>query len=167
MTGFVSIVLERRLSEQLSRAVRDAADLRPAMDEISEKMLSNTRARFQAERGPDGVPWKKSRRALEEGGKTLQLKGFLIRSLDRRSGSRYAEVGVRPGAPQSTYAAIHQFGGTITPRRGKALSFGGRLVSKVVMPARPYLGFGEEDRRDIVEILSDHLRQIFAGKTTR
>lgn len=41
------------------------------------------------------------------------------------------------------YAAIHQFGGTITPKTGKFLVFniGGRKVfaKKVTMPARPYL----------------------------
>ncbi len=161
MTGFVSIALERRLSEDLARAQREAADLTPAMDEISEAMLDNTRERFMAERGPSGVPWKRSQEAIAEGRKTLQKKGFLIRSLDRRSGATFAEVGVKPGAPQQTYAAIHQFGGTIVPRAKKALSFGGRLVAKVIMPARPYLGFGADDRRDITAVLMRFLRRVF------
>ena len=164
MSGFVSIELEQRLSDQLARAQREAADLSQPMADASEAMLANTRARFAAERGPRGVPWKKSQRAIEKGGKTLQDKGFLIRSLDRRSGADFAEVGVKPGAPQQTYAAIHQFGGTIVPRAKKALSFGGRLVAKVIMPARPYLGFGAEDVRDVTEILTRFLRGIF-GET--
>lgn len=163
MSAFLTITIERSLADQLAQARRQAADLRPAMDEVSELMLEDTRRRFLAEVAPGGVPWKKSRRAIETGGKTLEDKGFLLRSLDRRSGATFAEVGVKPGAPQSTYAAIHQFGGTITPRKGKALSFGGRLVAKVVMPARPYLGFDPDVVEDIMLILRRHLSRALGG----
>ncbi len=163
MSDTITLTIERSLADQLARARREAADLAPAMAEISELMLEDTRRRFRAEVAPGGVPWKKSRRAIERGGKTLQDKGFLLRSLDRRSGERFAEVGVKPGAPQSTYAAIHQFGGTIRPRARKALSFGGRLVAKVVMPARPYLGFDPDVREDIVLILKRHLSRALGG----
>jgi phage virion morphogenesis protein len=161
MSGFVSITIDRSLADQLARATAEAADLRPAMDEISEEMLTDTRRRFFAEVAPGGVPWKKSQRAIEKGGKTLQDKGFLLRSLDRRSGANFAEVGVTPGGPQEAYAAIHQFGGTIVPKNKKTLSFGGRLAAKVTMPARPYLGFDPDTAEDIREILSAHLRRVF------
>ena len=161
MSGFLTIKLEKRLSEQLARAKREAVNLTTAMDRISELMLENVNRRFANEVGVSGVPWKRSRRAIEDGGKTLRDKGFLQRSIDRRSGPDFAEVGVEGGGPQVTYAAIHQFGGTITPKNKKALSFGGRLVSKVVMPARPYLGFDPEEREDIEAILSRHLRSAF------
>nr|WP_306300260.1 phage virion morphogenesis protein [Erythrobacter sp. LQ02-29] len=153
--------MEQRLSEQLRAAIEGAEDLTPAMDDISERLLESTRRRFDTESGVSGVPWKKSRRAIEDGGKTLQDSGRLYRALDRRSGPTFAEVGVRAGGPPEIYAAIHQFGGTIRPRHKKALSFAGRVVAQVVMPARPYLGFDPEDREDIVEVLTAHLRRSF------
>lgn len=161
MTGFIAIRIDKSLADQLARAQVEAIDLTPAMDEVAEEMLADTRRRFDAEVAPGGVPWKKSRRAIEDGGKTLNLSGILRRSIDRRSGANFAEVGVTAGLPQSTYAAIHQFGGTITPKAKKALSFGGRLFAKVVMPARPYLGFDPDTIEDINTILADHLRQAF------
>lgn len=161
MTRFASITLERRLSEQLAEARRAGADLTPAMDEISKMMLVNVNRRFATETGVSGVAWKKSLRVLQEGGRTLRETGTLQRSIDRRSGRDFAEVGVEGGGPQVTYAAIHQFGGTIKPRRKKALSFGGRVVSQVVMPKRDYLGFDVEEREDIPLILAKHLRKIF------
>ena len=46
-------------------------------------------------------------------------------------------------APHRVYARIHEFGGTIVPRRAKYLTFrvDGRLVrtKKVTIPARPYM----------------------------
>ncbi len=54
------------------------------------------------------------------------------------------------------YAAIHQYGGTIKPRRKKWLRFksGGRwaMKKKVKIPARPFIGIGEDDVTDIKEI---------------
>lgn len=161
MSGaFISIVLEKRLSEQLERAIREAVDLTQALAEVSEKMLANTRERFDAETSPLGVPWKMSARAAETGGKTLYKDGWLRRGLDRRSGATFAEVGVKPTGPQATYASIHQFGGTIRAQ-GSALRtpFGPR--KSVTIPARPYLGFSEQDRTDITAILTDHLRDTF------
>lgn len=58
---------------------------------------------------------------------------------------------------------MHQEGGEITPKRGKALSFGGRLFARVVMPARQYLGFGPRERAETETILTDHLIHLFAA----
>ena len=49
------------------------------------------------------------------------------------------------------YAAVHQFGATITPKSGQYLTFwmGGRLVKarSVTIPARPYLGISDDDSK--------------------
>ena len=52
------------------------------------------------------------------------------------------------------YGGIHQTGGTIVPKNGKALMFrlpGGdwATVGKVTIPARPYLGLSAKDRDDL------------------
>lgn len=177
MSGFISIAVEKSLADQLARAQAEAVDLTPAMAKASEEMLADTRRRFLAQVAPGGVPWKKSRRAIEEGGATLQREGFLLRSLDRRSGGNFAEVGVKPGAPQESYAAVHQFGSNKTVsvkahQRKVEQAFGQRLVKAVIaevaahsrvmrMPARPYLGFDPDTIENIREILTDHLRSAF------
>lgn len=177
MTGFVSIAIEKSLADQLARAAAEAADLSPAMNQISEEMLTDTRRRYLAEVAPGGVPWKKSARAIADGGKTLQAKGFLLRSLDRRSGPKFAEVGVVPGAPQSAYAAAHQFGfdeavNVKAHKRKVEQAFGKRLATAIIadvkahtrtmrIPARPFLGFDPDTIEDIRDILADHLRQVF------
>ncbi|MDO5604798.1 MAG: phage virion morphogenesis protein [Paracoccus sp. (in: a-proteobacteria)] len=59
------------------------------------------------------------------------------------------------------YAAIHQFGGTIQPKAGGALTFmlaTGQmiLVGAVTMPARPYLGISTDDEEQIREFVEIH-----------
>jgi phage gpG-like protein len=66
------------------------------------------------------------------------------------------------------YAAIHQFGGTIRPKSKRALRFrmGGRLftLSKVSIPARPFLGLTPADRAEIAAIFADfQARALRAG----
>ena len=60
----------------------------------------------------------------------------------------------RAGAPAWIDARIHQFGGVITPVKGKCLAFnlGGKKVfaKKVTIPARPYVGMSEANKTDMV-----------------
>lgn len=155
------VTIDLQLSGNLSRALADAQrageDLSTPFAEIAGDVLLHTRERFDREISPAGVPWKQSRRAAETGGKTLLEHGFLKAAIRERHGRDYAEIGVEQTAGPARYAAIHQFGGRITPRKGRALSFAGRAVAAVTMPARPYLGIEERDRRSITQILGAHL----------
>lgn len=73
-------------------------------------------------------------------GQTLKRKtGTLAKSITyKMQGDFSAKVGTNV-----TYAAIHEFGGTIVPKQAKALVFKIKdqwvMTQKVVMPARPYL----------------------------
>lgn len=148
------------LTPTLQRLKAAAQDLTPAMDEASEVMLRGTLQRFKDEEGPSGVPWQKSAAALEEGRKTLTKSGDLSNAVDRMSGSDFAAVGVyRIGGP-GAYAAIHQFGGTIRPKAGKALNTPFGYRASVKMPARPYLGFSDDDLAAIDKILLGHLLTV-------
>ncbi len=84
---------------------------------MAETVLSQTQLRFQAERAPDGSRWAKSRRAADEGGKTLQDKRRLFQSIV----SKYSEMFGKVGS-NVVYAAIHQFGGEIVPVEAGALA---------------------------------------------
>ena len=168
----------------LSRRVARMEDTTGMLDEIGAHLESSTLLRFETESGPDGLPWRPSRRAQREGGKTLTDRGRLRDSITRQvlgAGQR-AEVQVGTNVE---YGAIHQFGGTIRQRpRQQVLAFGargGRFTSRraasrrragflrvafasigereINMPARPFLGISAVDRTAIARIVLRHLER--------
>jgi phage virion morphogenesis protein len=164
MSGIeIRFEIKENLTAALQRGIDAGSDFTPAMMEIANHLSTATRLRFEREQAPDGSPWKPSRRALEEGGQTLTMKGDLKGSIAPDWGRDFAAAGPERSGGAAIYAAIHQFGGIIVPRVKRALSFGGRIFAKIIMPARPYLGFDDIDRSVIPEILSDHLRSAFKG----
>lgn len=60
---------------------------------------------FRAERSPEGVPWKKSLRAIIQGGITLVDTAVLRNSIHHRAYADRVEIGT-----PVKYAAVHQFG---------------------------------------------------------
>lgn len=125
-------------------------DMTPLMADIGALGVQTTQDRFSlTNRAPDGAPWKPSMRAEAEGGKTLEKSTRLRDSIDFEVGPRRVVWGTNV-----SYGRIHQTGGVIRPKSGKALKFslpggGFAVVSKVTMPARPYLGISREDAEDI------------------
>jgi phage virion morphogenesis protein len=138
----------------LSAMIGDPSAITRAIAALGE---SATRLRFRTQMAPDGTPWKPSLRAQVSGGRTLTQDGHLSGSISARHGPGFAEWGVN-----RIYAAIHQFGGTIRAKSGKALRFrlaGGKFatVKAVKMPARPYLGISSDDRGDILDLIQRRL----------
>lgn len=138
------------------------------LDAIGLEIEDNVSRRFQTNLDPNGSPWVPLNRqyaASRKPGPILVQTGALERSTT--SEVHGYTIIVRNWQP---YAAVHQFGATITPRINdihdgdpkKALHFkyGAKSVfaKKVVIPARPYLGFGFEDRRAVEEQLHEALR---------
>lgn len=118
----------------LARTVAEAA-----LEEIAES--------FATERDPWNRPWPRSLRAELEGGQTLSDTGRLRRSFTYSAEPRGFIVGTNV-----QYAAIHQYGGIIRPKRAKYLKFrlaGGRgrrsgrgrwvQTDRVDIPARPFI----------------------------
>lgn len=163
---FFEVTALDALTPTLAAMKAAALDLTKPMADASAAMLRGTLGRFADEEGPSGVPWKKSAAALEEGRKTLQDSGDLRNAVERVSGSDFAAVGVyRIGGP-GVYGAIHQLGGTIRPKTGKALNTPFGLKASVTLPARPYLGFSDEDIIEIDRILVAHLSNAIASGAT-
>lgn len=162
MSGFdIEITLRDDVTIALDRAIAAAIDLTEPMGDIAGHLADTTRARFETGQSPAGVPWKPSRRVIEQGGKTLVDRGDLLGSIREDWGADYAAAGPEASGGAAIYAAIHQLGGTIRPRTKKALSFAGRLVGKVVIPKREYLGFNDENADYVVETLGDHMLKAF------
>jgi phage virion morphogenesis protein len=159
----VHVEIDENVSAALDRALGFSGDLTPAMKELATYFEGVTKERFETGIGPDGKAWKPSQRVVEHGGKTLKLHGDLQTSITSTYGPDFAEVGPERSFGAAIYAAIHQFGGIILPRLKKALSFGGRIVSRVVMPARPYVGFRQADQSRAAAVLSDFLGKAVAG----
>ena len=147
MTGaFVTVTVDDAgVRERLARAARATSNLLPLMEEISGSLETSTRHHFEVGIGPDGQPWKRSQRAIEHGGQTLVDKGLLLASVTHHATRDMAEV-----SESRIYAAIQQFGGRAGRNRA------------VELPARPSLGLGADDEREIGAIIDDYLRRAIA-----
>jgi phage virion morphogenesis protein len=167
MAGPILIELEidpgSDLDEGLRRLIDAGEDLTPAMKEIAAHLEAATRLRFETQTDPEGRPWKPSERVKEHGGQTLTLTGDLRSSIGSRYDATSAEVGPERSFGAAVYAAIHQFGGVIRAVHKKALSFGGRVVAAVRIPARPYVGFTRDDPAAFAEILRGHFTSAWDG----
>lgn len=126
--------------------------------EIGEALVSSVQDRFRSGMGPDGKRWPKSARAKAEGGKTLVDTRDLKGSVTYRAGPAGVEVGTN-----KIYGAIHQYGGTIVPKRRKLLRFAIAdkviFAKKVEIPARPFLGISVEDQAEIAEIVQRRIEE--------
>ncbi|KQM23128.1 virion morphogenesis protein [Sphingomonas sp. Leaf24] len=170
----IDITIREDVTAAIGRLVAAGGDLSPVMGDIAGHLADTTRERFETSTDPDGVPWKPSRRVLgldgsREGhgpfqlsGKTLVLSGDLMNSIVENWGKDFAEAGPEKSGGAGVYARIHQEGGTITPKNGKALSFGGRMLASVTIPARRYLGFNDTNADYVVGAIGDHLVASFA-----
>lgn len=166
MTG-AAITIGAAIDDAEALAALDALraatdDLTPLWADIGDGLVANVAFRFRDGQGPGGVPWKASWRARTSGGQTLIDSGALRTSIHREADAAGVSVGTNV-----RYAAVHQFGAVILPRKAKALRFkaGGRWrsVKRAVIPARPFLGIDADDRADILRIATDHLHRASGG----
>lgn len=86
--------------------------------------------------------------------------GALRRSIVEYSNGNTMEIGTN-----LIYAAIHEWGWVITPKRAKYLTFkvnGKRVRTKrVVIPARPFMGPAlRENTKNIINIFNKHLAKL-------
>ena len=158
-----------------------SSNLKPAMKIIGEIVRSSVVKNFESEGRP--TPWKKSKRALKDGGLTLTKSARLMKSVTSRAGATSVEIGTN-----LIYARIHQLGGSIkhparervlhfSQKKRGAMTFGrpgtGDLFAKkskaryamkvagkaytIVMPRREFLMVQPEDWREIEAALANYL----------
>jgi len=152
---------------------------------------ASTLRRFDEEKGPGGVPWPKSRRAggFSVGrrgprqpraglGKTLTDTGDLRDSIRYEVRDNEVEIG-SDGLKNPVKALANQFGShrqTVVVRHTRTINsaFGVPLPKPVTvtvrghgritnLPARPFIGIDDEDRRDLGEAWNDYLVSLFDG----
>lgn len=113
------------------------------LDQLAELMLTQNRKRLDQEKeSPDGEPWaplSPEYAARKGGGEILEESGQLLDSIQAQSGSDGVSLG-----SNLVYAAVHLYG---DEARG--------------IPARPYLGFSDDDMVELGEVAESFLRGMF------
>lgn len=149
-------VQDAELQQGLQALIETGRDLTPVMADIGEQLLNSTRQRFSDQVSPDGQAWSplshatKARKKKNKD-KILTEEGRLRRLLSVQAGKDYVEVG-----STRIYAGTHQFGAERgaygTTQRGAPIPWGD-------IPARPFLGVSNTDKKTILEIIQKHLQK--------
>lgn len=135
---------------------------------IGESLLPVNRDRHNAGLAPDGSKWKElSSMTLKEKrlGGPLNKTGRMLQSFNYQVGGDTLRLGF-DGATESMRAAWHNSGTdpyTISPKKAKALKFGGmyrKRVNHPGLPKRQLVGLPESDQRLVADVTVDYLRVI-------
>ena len=177
---------DRQVLQVIGGLTGSLNDIRPVLAEIGEEMAERTRQRFDTLTGPDGQPWAANAESTFEQylgrfRNSYNKDGTLSATGEKRKAGKkpltgetkalrttinYQLVGndtVSIGSPMD-YAPYQQYGTpahTILPKDKKALAFGGIVVRKVNhpgIPARPFLGFSDQDQADITDIVRGYFK---------
>ena len=159
MIDFDVRVNDGGLSGLLGRIVMGDRRRRDLLAEVGKKSVQEVQSNFIAQRSPDGVPWKKSGRAIVTGTPTLINTGRLLNSIVwQAAGADTVKVGTN-----AIQAGILNFGGLIRAKNAPYLVFkspyGGIVkVKRVYVPARPFLGVSDRHATSLRSVLGSILR---------
>lgn len=172
---------DEQVLDVLGRLVEVTENTEPVMMEIAEYLHERTRDHFDNETAPDGTPWaplaeSTKKRKVEQGvpvdkilhGQSLHLRDTIFPFWSKN------EAGVSTGPGTEAYAAAHQFGTEdmtiqvpahqrlMTQVFGNELPFPmwvnvGAYSFKGALVPRPFLGIGEEDKREVLDILEEEI----------
>ena len=140
-------------SDDILRALQQLqgrmTDMSPVMLDIAGVLADASKRAFQSEQDPaTGRAWDAltAVTVAMRGGNAhpiLQRSGQLAASVTTAYGSDFAEVGTN-----KVYAAMHQFGGSTA---------GNSMIPGKTIHARPFLGLGDEDEEEILDIILRYL----------
>lgn len=162
MADGVAIRLDATDVRALSAALERAAgmDVGPLMEGVAAAGESATRERIEdGGPAPDGTDWAPRSSIDKSEGPLLNRDGHLLDSI-----ASEADDGQAIWGSPIIYARIHQMGGDIVPDEAPALWLPFpyfRHVSRVRIPARPYLGVGEPEERLIGDVVESWLGAAF------
>lgn len=146
---------------QLARELKQPRKLYGVLGEQLKKIHNN---RFKQETSPDGEKWQPlSPLTRQAKGNDHILKDS--HQLRNTLAYNYSDQGVEFGSALK-YARLHQFGGTIVPKKAKRLRLGksGVYAKKVTIPARPWLGISKQDEalllRKAHRVLEQQIQQV-------
>lgn len=149
---------DKQVRQRLTRLLLAGTDMSAAMRKISNHLQASAERNFERQADPaTGAPWTPlskttvARRKKIGKGPTpiLEQSGDLQRSLTAEHGKDYAIAGTN-----LIYAATHQFGakkGQFTKKVGQPIPWGD-------IPARPFLGVRDQERKQIRNVVLEHFR---------
>lgn len=147
---------------------------------IGVALVEETNKRFDSGKDPFGNKWQA---LLPAYAMIKKGPGILRASLQLQRSVTFATAGTQVTVGSNRiYAAVHQFGAVIKAKNGKGLAFslgsagpmgprGGKSkalyhlvrVQSVRIPARPYLGFGPNDQRAVMEVVAGEIGRTFSS----
>lgn len=163
---------------ELQRLIAAGENPRPLLKGIGETLLDSTKRRFAAGTAPDGSRWPSNAqstilRYLNKYKGSFGKRGKITQGGAARAGSKKPLIGesrqlgtqivprvvghtLEIGSPME-YAGVQQFGARRgqfgSTRRGAPIPWGD-------IPARPFIGLSQGDRRDIIDLTRDYLAKF-------
>jgi len=171
-------IADRQVLAVLQRLADVGHNLGGALRAIGENLVESTKRRFETSTGPDGEPWAPNTQTTYEmylGAfkSSTTKKGRLSKAGASRAAGKKPLIGETQslmseivylvsgdelivGSPME-YATTHQFGAAEgefgSDRHGRPIPWGD-------IPARPFLGLDDEDRRMVLDVLSQAIEQV-------
>ncbi len=179
---------DKDVIQRLDKAHEASENLHPLFEKISAAIKLRTQDRFETETAPDGKKWpglkpRTANRRIGSGRRgydhMLRVRSRLYSSIVSQSDATSAVVGTN-----LDYAAIHNLGGEIKKAERQSTIYqrynektdilNQRFVKKgksnfardvtigahtIKIPAREFLGFGADDRADVLKITEEHFRE--------
>lgn len=168
-------------SKKLKEILKRCKNLKEPMTRISVDMKNEIRGNIDRGHSFDGIKWKKSKRAIEDNGKTLKDTGRLYNSFRNTAGKNYARVGtnviyartLNQGADKGEFGEV-SFTVKQHTRRIKKYKKNGELskykrkitvhahLRRAKVPwgdiqAYRYMGINEEMKRKYIAILKKYI----------
>lgn len=134
------------------------------LNAVGEQMIKSTQERFHQQAGPDGSPWaplKPAYAAKKTDPRILFRTGELFGSIEK-----FVDGNRLVWGSHLIYAGTHQFG-IFEKRMVRSSKKAGQKIhatKRVVIPARPYLGFTAEDRQTVLEELEEFFDRALAAR---
>lgn len=153
---------QEKITEWLSRVLKQAGDHAKLMHNIGSILEHNTKQRINTGIGTDDKPWQKSWRAKMRGGTTLRDTSRLYNSIKYTVSNDGKRVTVGTNV---FYAPVMHFGARITAKNGKYLKFkssmgGWAQVKSVTIPPRPFLGMSVDDSQEVLFEIEEYLLEL-------
>lgn len=151
MTAATIEINDYEILAALTQLARNVDQLEPALEDIGDAVKADILLNFREQHGPDGEPWEPlsdvtlaNRRDNGQGAEILRDTGLLNRSITYNTSDTAVEIG-----SDKVYANMMQFGG----RKSEFPWLWGDI------PERPFAGFSESIRGQILDILGQHLER--------
>lgn len=171
--GGVSVLgSTQQIRDALGRVADIGRDPSRVLGALGTGVVRHTQQRIEAGTDPHGKRWDSYAPLNPIYASTKEGSGILMGRGGMGSGLAGSITSAVEGhtlvwGSNKIYSRIHQLGGIIQPKNKRWLSFrmGGTLwhVDSVEIPARPYLGFTDQDRAVLIEELGDYLARAVRG----